>query len=303
MIHVKEYIRQPKRMAVSLLQHYGSWIPDKPYIQWMYRLKMGKKLNLKNPTTFSEKLQWLKLYNRKPEYTTMVDKYAVKEYVAKIVGGKYVIPTLGVWDRPEDIDWDLLPNQFVLKTTHGGGNSGVVICKDKASLDKEEVNKKLNCSLKQDIYKVLREWPYKNVPRRIIAEQFIEPDKETNDLPDYKFFCFNGVPKFCQVISGRNTKECIDFFDKEWNHQPFHEPKYLPFSDIMPQCPNQYIKMWQLAELLAEGKPFSRIDFFNVGDKVYFGEITFFPTSGLGGFDPVEWDSIFGGWIKLPSKM
>lgn len=302
MLPLFHYIRKPKVLIVSLLQRYGGWIPDRIYLKWLYRLKMGKKLDLKNPKTWSEKLQWLKLYNRRAEYTMMVDKYAVKDYVAGIIGKEYIIQTIGVWDKIEDIEWGFLPDKFVLKTTYGGGSSGVVICKDKSAFDKNKAIVRLKKSMKQDIYRSLREWPYKNVPKRIIAEQYIEPSKHLNDLPDYKFFCFNGKPKYCQVISGRATKECVDFFDEEWNHLPFHEPRYLPFADEEPKRPSQFEKMWELAGRLADGKPFSRIDFFNVGESVYFGEITFFPTSGFGGFDPESYDELFGRMIDLSDQ-
>ena len=300
MLPIFHYLKKPKVLVISILQHYGGWIPDSIYLKWLYRLKMGKKLDLKSPKTYSEKLQWLKLYNRKPEYSMMVDKYAVKDYVAGIIGKEFIIPTIGVWDKIEDIEWDILPNKFVLKTTYGGGSSGVVICKDKSTFDKNMAIAKLKKSMKQDIYRSLREWPYKHVPKRIIAEIYIEPSNHLNDLLDYKFFCFNGKPEYCQVISGRNTTECSDFFSVEWNHQPFHEPRYLPFADEEPERPNQFEKMWEMAELLADGKPFSRIDFFNVGESVYFGEITFFPTSGFGGFDPESYDELFGRLIDLP---
>ena len=303
MLSIKHYISKPKSAAISVLEHFGLWLPDKIYLKWMFRLRMGKKLNLRNPQTFSEKLQWLKLYNRRPEYTTMVDKYTVKNYVAKIIGDKYIIPTLGVWDKPEDIDWDSLPEKFVLKTTHGGGSTGVVICRDKATFDRENAIKRLKYSLENDdIYCTLKEWPYKNVVKRIIAEKYIEPRPETNDLPDYKFFCFNGEPKYCQVISGRGTKMCIDFFDHEWNHQPFHEPRKYPFADVEPPKPKYYEKMWDLSNKLAQDKVFSRIDFYEVGDKVYFGEITFYPTSGFGGFEPSNYDTIIGQLLQLPTK-
>lgn len=275
---------------------------DKRYISFLYRIHFRRKINLDNPQTFSEKLQWLKLYDRKPEYTRLVDKAAVKDYVAGIIGKEYVIPTIGVWERPEDIEWNALPERFVLKTTHGGGNAGVVICRNKASFDRNKAIKKLNRSLKQDIYRSLREWPYKNVPRRIIAEQYIAPAPNHNDLPDYKFFCFNGEPKFCQVITGRDTKMCVDFFDKDWNHQPFHEPKKSIFADVFPSKPENYEMMLKAAAQLANGKAFSRIDFYDIGEKVYFGEITFFPTSGMGGFTPNDYDSIIGQMISLPGE-
>lgn len=263
----------------------------------MYYMQMGKQLNLDNPQTFSEKLQWLKLYNRRPEYTMMVDKYAVKNYVTSIIGEEYVIPTLGVWDRPEDIDFDSLPNQFVLKTTHGGGGGGNVICTDKALLNKKEAVDKLSKALKGDIYKAYREWPYKNVQRRIIAEQYVGNPHE--DLKDYKFFCFNGEPKYCQVISGRNDVMAVDFFDTKWNHQPFHEPKQFPFSKIEIDPPDRLTDMLKFSRLLSRSITFLRVDFYEVNSHPFFGELTFFPTSGMGGFDPEEWDMTFGKMIQL----
>ena len=248
-------------------------------------------------------MQWLKLYNRKQEYTTMVDKYAVKEYVANIIGGNYIIPTLGVWDRPKDIDWDSLPDKFVLKTTHGGGGSGVVICKDKTTFDKVDAIVKLKRSLSQCGYRTLREWPYKNVDRKIIAEVLLEesnPIKKNTDLPDYKFFCFNGKPEFCQVISGRNNSMCVDFYYMAWEHQRFHEPKDYPFSEKKHNKPSCFEEMSRLASTLSKGISFLRVDFYELENKVYFGELTFFPTSGFGGFNPKEWDCKFGEMVKLP---
>lgn len=288
-----------KRVVVdSLLMRTAHLWPDKLYLKLRFRNSMGRPLNLESPVTFSEKLQWLKLYDQKPEYTVMVDKYAAKKYVANILGDDYIIPTYGVWNRPEDIDWDSLPDQFVLKCTHDSGT--VIIVKNKKKIDRNKTIKLLNKYLKKDYYIIDREWPYKNVPKRIIAEKYLEPSFETNDLPDYKFFCFNGEPRFCQVISGRGGKMCIDFFDYDWNHQPFHEPKKYPFADVKPEKPKHFEQMWRAASSLSKGLPFSRIDFYDVNDKVYFGEITFFPTSGTGGFDPEEWDKQFGDWIKLP---
>lgn len=273
---------------------------DEMYLRMLFRLKMGYKLNLENPTTFSEKLQWLKLYNRRPEYTTMVDKYAVKEYVSNIIGSKYIIPTLGVWDRPEDIDWDSLPNQYVLKTTHGGGNTGVVICKDKSTFDKEKAIEKLNRSLKQDIYKTLREWPYKNVPRRIIAEQFIEA--ENNDLPDYKFFCFDGEVKALFIGTERGTGNVkFDYFDADFNHLNLIQQH--PLSGRQLEKPAGFEEMKRVASQLSKGIPQVRIDLYNVNGKIYFGEITFFHHGGVVPFHPESWDYTFGSWIKLPTKM
>lgn len=280
-----------------------SLIPDKLYLTLKYYKNFGRLPNWKNPQTFSEKLQWLKLYDRKPEYTMMVDKYAVKDYVASIIGSEYVIPTLGVWDKPEDIEWEKLPNQFVLKTAHGGGSDGVVICRDKATFDKEKAIKLLNENLKTDLYVVWREWPYKNVPKRILAEQYIEPGPGMRDLPDYKWYCFNGEPRFCQLIQDRTTKETIDFFDTEWKHQDFIglNPAAVHAAD-QPPCPSNLSTQLMIARKLSNNLPFVRIDLFEVNGKTYFGEITFYPLSGMGRFNPKKWNNILGNLINLPIK-
>ncbi len=273
-------------------------LPDKWFImlKW-YGRRMPYRLNLRNPKTFSEKLQWIKLYDHNPLYTTLVDKYRVKQYVQEQLGAEHVIPLLGVWDKVEDIEWDKLPNQFVIKTNHDCG--GLIICKNKSHFDLEKAKSKLQKSMNHNYYYDGREWPYKNVERKVFAEAYMED--EYGELRDYKFFCFNGEPKYCQVISGRSKKMCIDFFDYNWKHQPFHEPQWYPFADLEPTRPKGFDQMWSFARKLAEGKPFSRIDFYDVNGHVYFGEITFFPTGGMGGFDPIEWDYTFGSWIKLPT--
>ncbi|MBO7287718.1 MAG: hypothetical protein J6U85_05740 [Bacteroidales bacterium] len=289
----------------SILMHLNFLFPDKLYLSLLFRFKMGYWIDWKNPKTFSEKLQWLKLYDRRSEYTTIVDKCAVKEYVAKLIGEEYIIPTLGVWDRPEDIDWDSLPQKFVLKTTHGGGGSGVLICKDKTTFDKNNAIAKLKKSLSKCIYKSLREWPYKNVDRKVIAEVYLDSTTQSSsdfDLKDYKFFCFNGQPEFCQVISGRANEMCVDFYNMEWEHQSFHEPKDYPFSKTKHIKPSCFEEMSRLASILSNGFSFLRVDFYELEDKVYFGELTFFPTSGFGGFNPSDWDYKIGEMIKLPFK-
>lgn len=302
MLRLKYYLCNPKMFMMGVLRNFGRWIPDSLYLKLLFRIKMGYRLNLKHPKTFSEKLQWLKLYNQRGEFTQMVDKYAVKEYVANIIGKEHVIPTLGVWNNPKDIEWDMLPEKFVLKATNGGGSDGVVICTDKNRFDKQEAVTKLIKSENSSIYYLLREWPYKNVPHRIIAERFVEPDSDKTDLPDYKFFCFNGEPRYCQVISGRKNKMSIDFFDYKWNHQPFHEPRTYGFADVEPQKPIHFEQMWVAARELAQNLPFSRIDFYDTNKGFFFGEITFFPTTGMGGFEPKEWDYQFGNWITLPQE-
>lgn len=299
---IKYTLYSPSKLLLAVLTRVAPILPDKLCLKWRFRLQMGYKLDLKNPKTFSEKLQWLKLYNRKPEYTQMVDKYEAKKYVASIIGEEYIIPTLGVWDKFDDINIDKLPDQFVLKTTHGGGNTGVVICKDKSTLDKDAAKRKLNRSLKSDIYWTLKEWPYKDVKKRIIAEKFIDSEGH-QDLPDYKFYCFNGDPTYCQVIRDRNTKETIDFYDMEWNHMPFVGLNPVAKNGLKSVMkPKHLSEMVNICQKLATGIPFSRIDLYLVNEKIYFGEITFFPASGLGEFTPKEWNYTIGSLIKLPNN-
>ena len=281
-----------------------SRIPDRQFLKIAYFILTRKRLNLDNPQTFTEKIQWLKLYNRKPEYTTMVDKYAVKQYVANIIGEEYIIPTLGVWNRFDDIDFSKLPQQFVLKTTHGGGSNGVVICKDKSSFNKKAAKKTLNNSLKEDIYDMLREWPYKDVPKRIIAEKFMAPEKSPapNDLPDYKFFCFNGEPKYCQVIRDRHTKETIDFYDMDWNHMPFVGLNPVARNGLTPVTrPENLDEMKDICRKLAKEMPFVRVDLYVIDEKKYFGELTLYPASGMGAFTPEEWNGKLGDLLTLPN--
>lgn len=291
-------INYTKKLFLSI---FKMWFSDTLYLKLLYNLNFNKQLNLKNPQTFSEKIQWLKLYNRKQEYTQLVDKAEVKQYVKKIIGEEYVIPTYHIWNALDEIDVNSLPDKFVLKTTGGGGSTGVVICNDKSKFDYDAVKRKLKKSSERNIYKNFREWPYKNIRPRFIAEQLLEmPDG--SDLMDYKFFCFNGEPKYCQVISGRNDVMSIDFFDMKWEHQPFHEPRNYPFAEVRPLKPINFDLMKDLSRKLADNIPFVRIDFYNINGKIYFSEITFFPTSGLGGFSPEEWDLKFGRMINLPSK-
>lgn len=301
---LKRIIKNPRRIFAGLLYRTAKIWPDKLYLQLLYYFEMGHKLNLKNPKTFTEKLQWLKLYNRKPEYTTMVDKYAVKEYVAKKIGNEYIIPTLGVWDTIEDIDWNSLPDQFVLKTTHGGGGGGVVICKDKATFNRQKACKKLKYSMKKNGYITRREWPYKDVPKRIIAEKFMMdsgPQKADGDLADYKFYCFNGEPSYCQVIRDRSTKETIDFYDMEWKHMPFVGLNPVVSNGDSPVVrPVNLNVMIEVCRKLSKDITFARVDLYVIDNKEYFGEITFFPASGFGKFEPKEWNEKLGDLINLP---
>ena len=288
----------------AIIQNFFGWLPDKTYLQLLYRFKKGHRLDLNDRKTFTEKIQWLKLYTRRPEYTLMVDKYAVKKYVADIIGEKYIIPTLGVWDKPEDIDWDALPNEFVLKTTHGGGSGGVVICKDKKTFDRNKAILTLRDSMNGDIYRSLREWPYKDVKKRVLAEKYMAPKDMVNnpiyDLSDYKFFCFNGEPKYCQVIRDRHSKESIDFYDMNWRHQEFVGLNPIASNGINPvPRPLLLDDMICICHKLSENMKFVRIDMYVIDNRIYFGEITFYPASGMGLFNPDKWNEELGNLISL----
>lgn len=291
--------RYTLKKIVSAAAYRGlfNWIGDKAFLKLTFWARMGEKLNLDQPKTYNEKLQWLKLYDRNPLYTTLVDKYAVKDYVAEKIGKQYLIPTLGVWDCFDDIDFESLPKQFVLKCTHDSG--GLVICKDKDTLDKEKARRKIEKSLHFQYYYLGREWPYKNVKPRIIAEEYME-DSEVKELRDYKFFCFDGKFKILFIATDRqkqgdDTK--FDFFDEKFTHLPFTNGH--PNAIIPPKKPECFDEMVRLAEKLSEGIPQVRIDFYEVDGKVFFGEMTFFHWSGMVPFNPPEWDRKLGDWIVL----
>lgn len=294
---IQTVIRNPKKLLAFFLIRIAPIFSDRTYLKMLFRVRMGYKLNLDNPQTFNEKLQWLKLYNRKPEYTKMVDKVSAKEYVAGIIGEEYIIPTLGVWDRVEDIDWNSLPDQFVLKCTHDSG--GIVICADKSKLDIEVAKKKLKRGLKKNFYASNREWPYKNVRPRIIGEKYMV-DESGYELKDYKWFCFDGVPKALFIatdrgVEGEETK--FDFFDSDFNHLPFTNGHPNATREI--KKPVGFEKMKELAALLSKGQPHLRVDFYDINGKIFFGELTFYHWSGMMPFDPEEWDCTFGSWINL----
>ncbi len=286
----------------SFVRNFLKFLPDKLYITLRYRFKMGRWINWKNPRTFSEKLQWLKVYNRQSEYTMMVDKFAVKGYVSNIIGSEYVIPTLGVWDSPELIDWDSLPDQFVLKTTHAGGGGGVIICKDKTQFNRQSAIDKLKHSLKCDIYSEMREWPYKNVIRRVIAEQYICPSAESTiqELRDYKFFCFNGKVRFLKVDFGRFVEHHANYYSPDKILLEFGEAEVPPVYDYKVDFPANFPQMLVIAEKLSFGCPFVRVDLYSLNNEIYFGELTFYPASGLGKFTPETQDYKLGDLLDLP---
>lgn len=272
---------------------------DRRYLKWEYFFAMKKRLNLKNPTTFNEKLQWMKLYDHNPLYTKLVDKADVKGYIAEIMGSDdIIIPTLGVYDTFDEIDFDRLPEQFVLKTTHDSG--GVVVCSDRSKLDLEAARKKLEKSLAHDYYLEHREWPYKDVKPRIIAEKFMV-DESGYELKDYKFFCFNGEPKMMFIASERPHDTRFDFFDMEFNHLPFTQGH--PNADKKIDKPENFEKMIEVSRKLSKGLGQVRVDLYNVNGKIYFGELTFAHFSGNVPFKPAIWDKKVGEWWKLDTEI
>lgn len=286
-------------------------MPDDKFLKRRFKLAMGYDLNLDAPKTFNEKLQCLKLYDRRPEYTIMVDKVAAKEYVAGIIGENYIIPTFGVWDDPDDIEFDALPKQFVLKCNHNSGK-GMCICKNKDQLDIDAVKVGLRKGLKENIFFQAREWPYKNVSRKILAEKYMADNvakkfsKGADGLIDYKFYCFNGEPKFLYVgfanIEDGNKRDLLSFFDFDLNPTPFYRTDHAPFPYKLtkPRCMDDMV---EIARRLSHGIPFVRVDMYALDGQPYFSEFTFYPGGGFGKFNPSEWELQLGEWISLPSKI
>lgn len=273
---------------------------DKTYLKLIYFLSTKERLNLNNPQNFTQKLQWMKLFYRNPIMTQCVDKFSVREFVQKKIGETYLIPLLGIYTNFNEINFDKLPNEFVLKTTHDSG--GIVICKNKFSFNKKKAKKKLTSHLNYNFYLKSREYPYKNVPHRIIAEKYMKQD-DSQDLIDYKFFCFDGNVKYCQVIRNRSTNETIDFFDRNWTRQDFIGlNKYATHANPAPKKPEKYEEMITIAEKLSSDFIFCRIDLYFINKQIYFGEITFFPSSGIGEFSPKIWNQRIGNLINLPIK-
>lgn len=288
-----------KRKRTDFLARHGfyNYMSDEDFLKMRFKVIFGYDLDLENPKGYNEKLQWLKLYDRKPLYTTLVDKYEVKKYIADLIGEEYVIKTLGIYDKFDDIDFEKLPNQFVMKCTHDSG--GIVICKDKTKLDIKKAKKKIEKSLKTNYYYRGREWPYKNVKPRIIIEEYLS-DGSGKSINDYKFFCFDGEVKALFISSDREEVLKADFYDADFNLLPFTIEH--PNSGKIMEKPKNYEKMKELAETISKGFTHVRVDFYNINGKIYFGEITFFYASGFKKFDPPSWDRTFGDWIVLPKK-
>lgn len=275
-------------------------LSDKAFAKKTYKACFGKKLNLKDPKTFNEKLQWLKLYDHDPSYPALVDKDGVKAYVAERIGEEHIIPTLGIYDSFDEIDFDALPEQFVLKCTHDSGS--IVICRDKSKLDKRAARKKLEKKRKRSFFWVAREWPYKKIKGRIIAEKYMQDDSHP-DLKDYKFYCFGGEPKFLYLSHGLSNHATgrISFVDFNWERMPFHRSDFAEFDELPPKPANLAL-MLEFAKKLSAGIPFLRVDFYDINGKLYFGELTFYPGAGLTPLKPDEWERTLGDWIELPKK-
>lgn len=277
--------------------HLLDFLPDEVYLKTMWRGNVHRRLNLRRPKSFNEKLQYLKLHDRNPLYHKMVDKYEAKEYVAKMIGANHVVPTYGVWDFFDDINFSQLPKQFVLKATHDSG--GVVICRNKDSFNIEKAKEKLNTSLARNYYLNGREWCYKGVKPRIIAEKYLEELGE-GEIIDYKFYCFHGDPKFLYVSQGleRHSTARLDYVMLNWTKAPFYRNDYKHFEKLPPK-PQKFDQMLEICKKLSKGIPFVRVDLYEIAGNILWSELTFYPGSGFSVFEPKEWEDRIGEWLEV----
>lgn len=299
--NLRQIINNPYRLFYHFNHNRISrLLSDKQFLRLLFRARVGKRLDLENPTTFNEKIQWIKLYDRNPIYSDLVDKYKVREYVRRVIGTNYLIPLLGSWKSFDEIDFEKLPDKFVLKCNHDSGS--VIVCKDQKHFDREKSRRILETSLKKNFYYTGREWAYKNVIPMIIAEEYL--DNKGEDLPDYKFFCFNGKPEYILLCQERFSDEglALDFYSSNWEWMDFLRPPYHPHAQKKAKKPETFDKMMHLAEKLSQGIPFVRVDFYSVDNQVYFGEMTLYPGDGFEPFEPEIWDRIFGDLLVLPKK-
>lgn len=301
---IKKVIKDPKILLsrIVMLEAVCKRLSDVTYLKWMYYLRTGKHLDLEHPKTFNEKIQWLKLHNTSEECTRSVDKYEVRQLIAEKIGEEYLIPILGCWESFDEIDFDKLPNQFVMKCTHDSGS--VVICRDKSAFNKDAAKAKIEAAMKHNFFWTGREYPYKNVKPRIICEQLMK-DNNSDDLVDYKFFCFGGQPKVLFYASERFTSKDkvakFDFYDMDLNHMPIKSAGHENSVNPPTVSPELFNKMKELCCVLSAGYPHVRVDFYVINDKIYFGEITFHHDGGFVQLEPEEWNTTFGEWIKLPT--
>lgn len=293
-------LKNPRHLLLSLAEHgFFNWMPDKLYLKLVFRLRIGQKLRINSPQTFNEKIQWLKLYDRRSEYIGMTDKCLAREYIGNRIGEEYLVPLLGAWDKAEDIDFSKLPEHFVLKCNHDSGSA--VVCRDKKSFSEADAVKALKKKLRKNAFFGGREWQYKNIKRKVIAEKYLEDDAN-GELTDYKLLCFNGRVKCCLVVTKRFSAEGVHktFYDRQWNRLPFERREPAEKTDI--EKPQNYGKMLEIAEELSKNRTFLRVDFYESEKKLYIGELTLHPGSGFEEFVPREWDDILGGWLKLPTE-
>lgn len=297
---IRKILKEPqKRILYPLFKKMIFWLPDELYLKILHLMILKRKLDLNNPSTFNEKLQWLKLHDHNPLYIKLVDKYEVRKYVRNKIGEKYLIPILGVWDSFDEINFKQLPDQFVLKCTHDSGS--VIICKDKSTLDIKAVKKKIDYSIKRNYYYVGREWPYKFVKPRIIAEEYLE-EVPGEDLKDYKLFCFHGKPKIIEVDIDRYKDHKRNLYSTKWRYIPV-QLKYPTHPEIVIDKPENLERMLTLASELAGKFPHVRVDFYSVHSTIFFGEMTFYHGSGFNKITPLEFSYKMGSWIHInPQK-
>lgn len=294
---LKKIANNPKLPILYFLNSKLSrFLSDKLFLKIDYYTYMGKRLNLKNPKTFNEKLQWLKIWDRNPRYIDLVDKYEVRKEISHLIGEEYLIPLIDVYDDYRQIKFDELPNEFVLKPNHTSGN--VYICRDKSQIDYVALEKEIQQWMKREYFWIHREWPYKSVRPRIICEKLMIDDSGS-ELKDYKFLCFNGKVKCLFVGLNRDSEQGlnVDFYDLDWNLLPFE--RHYPNSDSSIPKPKNLEKMVELAEILSKNIPFVRVDFYEVEGNIYFGELTFYPGGGLEEFSPESYDYLLGSWINV----
>ena len=298
MSKVKNMIRyfEDKKYREGInLSIFGNYMSDEQYLKRLYKHRIGRELDLDNPKTYTEKIQWLKLYDHNPDYTIMQDKYLVRHLVAEKIGENYLIPQYASWKSVEEIDFSILPNEFVLKCNHD--YNSVIICKDKNTFDFDAAKMKLDIALKREFWKSERQWAYKDIPRRIIAEKYMKDGNE-DYLTDYKFFCFNGEPKIMYCSKDKAKNPTTDFFDMDYNQLQIVSRD--PNSPVPPEKPKQFEKMKELAHVLSDGYPHVRVDFYVINGMIYFGELTMYHNSGLIPFKPQLWEEKMGEWIALP---
>ena len=301
MIDVKKIIRN--RESRNRLMMLLPFIPDETFLKLMFRLRMNERLDLENPLTFNQKLQWLKLHDRKKIYNVIVDKYEVKNYVSSLIGEKHIVKTYGVYECFDDIDFSALPQRFVIKCTHDSG--GIVVCRNINELDMKKAKEKIKRSLQTNFFWTGREWPYKDIKPRILIEEFLQQDSHNDKigLIDYKFYCFDGKPLFLYISQGleNHSTARIDFLSCNWERMPFSRIDYKHF-EILPTKPKAFEEMERLAKILSKGIPFVRVDFYCIKECIYFSELTLYPGSGYTRFCPDEYDYIVGKQLNLPTR-